>query len=34
MKYLIVIVGLLLAYTLFYAGISKFSTGLTVQETG
>lgn len=33
-KYLIVILGLLLAYTLFYAGLSKMSTGLTMQETG
>jgi len=29
-KYAIVFFGLLLAYTLIYAGISKFTTGLTV----
>lgn len=35
MKYLIVIFGLLLAYSLVYAGLSHFDTGgLTVRETG
>jgi uncharacterized membrane protein YphA (DoxX/SURF4 family) len=32
MKYLIVFFGLLLAYSLIYAGVSKFTTGLTFTE--
>lgn len=32
MKYIFVFLGLLFAYTLFYAGISKLTTGLTVNE--
>lgn len=34
MKYLVVIFGLLLAYSIFYAGLSKLGTGLTVSEFG
>lgn len=34
MKYLVVFFGLLLSYTLIYAGISKIASNLTLVETG
>ena len=33
MKYLVVFIGLLLAYTLIYTGLSKFVTGITLRES-
>jgi hypothetical protein len=33
MRILAILIGLLLAYTLFYVGLSKLNTGLTVSET-
>lgn len=32
MKYVIVFLGLLLAYTLIYTGVSKLASALTVTE--
>lgn len=34
MKFVIVFLGLLLAYTLIYTGVSKLATGLTVVQNG
>lgn len=34
MKYLIVFIGLLVSYTLIYAGISKLASNLTLVENG